>query len=112
MSMSLRVIVPPHPLINHWLTMLRNPLTPKVLYATGLEELGRWLTYEALRDWLPNREEDITTPNGLVKGTVIESRVPILAVPNLPGGLEMWQGGRDVLPNASLCIGGLPKGRM
>jgi len=54
MSMSLRVIVPPHPLISHWLTILRNPTTPEILYATGLEQLGTWLTYEALRDWIPS----------------------------------------------------------
>ena len=53
MAMSLRVVVPPHPLIGHWLTMLRHRETPAALYATALQELGRWLTYEALRDWLP-----------------------------------------------------------
>ena len=47
MAMSLRVVVPPHPLIGHWLTMLRHRETPAALYATALQELGRWLTYEA-----------------------------------------------------------------
>ena len=64
MSMSLRVIVPPHPLISHWLTILRNPTTPEILYATGLEQLGTWLTYEALRDWIPSKKEQITTSSG------------------------------------------------
>ena len=50
MAMSLRVVVPPHPLIGHWLTMLRHRETPPALYATTLHELGRWLTSEALRD--------------------------------------------------------------
>ena len=108
MSMSLRVIVPPHPIIGHWLAMLRNPSTPKALYGTGLEQLGKWLTYEALRDWLPNRKEEILTSNGKAEGIVIESKIPILSVPNIPGGIQMWQGARDVLPNATLCLGGVP----
>jgi uracil phosphoribosyltransferase len=26
----------------------------------------------------------------------------------MPGGLELWQGGRQVLPEASLCLSGVP----
>ena len=108
MAMTLRVVVPPHPLIGHWLTMLRDANTPSPLYAKALEELGRWLTYEALRDWLPYRDEEIITPQGKTISSVIESRVPLLALPNNPGGLELWHGGRNVLPNAQLSIGGVP----
>jgi len=108
MTMTLRVVVPPHPLIAHWLTMLRDSSTPEPLYAKGLEELGRWLTYEALRDWLPHREEEIVTQKGNYVGTVIESNVPLLSIPSNSGGLELWHGGRNVLPNSHLCIGGLP----
>lgn len=52
----------PHPLIAHWLTVLRHAGTPPALYATGMEELGRWLSYEAVRDWLPHRRESVSTP--------------------------------------------------
>ena len=109
MSMTLRVMVPPHPLINHWLTILRNQSTPNVLYSTGLEQIGRWLTYEAIRDWIPIRKEEIETSQGKTEGSVIESQIPILAIPQLPAGLDLWQGARDVLPNAQLCLGGLPQ---
>ncbi|MGA0279595.1 MAG: uracil phosphoribosyltransferase, partial [Vulcanococcus sp.] len=51
MSKTLRVVVPPHPLIGHWLTVLRDRETPQPLFATAMAELGRWLTYEAMRDW-------------------------------------------------------------
>ncbi len=108
MAMTLKVVVPPHPLIAHWLTMLRNVSTPGALYSTGLEELGRWLTYEALREWLPTRQEAFETSHGKGEGIVIEANIPLLAIPNMPGGLELWQGGRNVLPNAHLCIGGVP----
>ena len=106
--MSLRVVVPPHPLIGHWLTMLRHRDTPPALYATSLQELGRWLTYEALRDWLPHRKELVPTPLSETEGTVVESGVPLLAIPTLPVGLELWQGARSVLPEACLCLSGIP----
>ena len=109
MAMSLRIIVPPHPLIAHWLTILRMASTPEPLYETGLEQLGKWLTYEAIRDWLPYRSEEIETLNGKTEGSLIETRVPLLAIPNLPAGLQLWQGARDLLPNANLCLGGIPK---
>ena len=35
MAMSLKVIVPPHPLIKHWLSILREKNTPNILYSTG-----------------------------------------------------------------------------
>ena len=108
MAMSLRVVVPPHPLIGHWLTMLRHRDTPPALYATGLQELGRWLTYEALRDWLPHRKERVPTIASETEGTVVEASVPLLAVPSLPCGLELWQGARSVLPDAALCLNGIP----
>ena len=57
MAMSLKVIVPPHPLIKHWLSILREKNTPNILYSTGYEQLGKWLTYEALRNWLPYKKE-------------------------------------------------------
>ena len=108
MSMSLRVIVPPHPLISHWLTILRNPTTPEILYATGLEQLGTWLTYEALRDWIPKKKEQIDTSTGKTECTIIDPDIPILAIPYLPAGLELFRGARNLIPNSSLCIGGLP----
>ncbi|BEV36309.1 uracil phosphoribosyltransferase [Synechococcus sp. M16CYN] len=108
MATSLRVVVPPHPLIGHWLTMLRHRETPPALYATAIQELGRWLTYESLRDWLPHRREIVPTSHGNTEGLVVEARVPLLAVPVLPGGLELWQGARQVLPDAALCLNGVP----
>ena len=104
MAMTLRVVVPPHPLIAHWLTVLRHRHTPSPLYGTALQELGRWLTYEAIRDWLPHRPQVVTTATGEANGSVIESTVPLLACPILPAGLELWQGARSVLPEATLCL--------
>ena len=105
MAMKLHVVIPPHPLIGHWLSILRIDTTPPAIYATALEQLGKWLTYEALRDWLPHNKKEIMTEKGITEGILIDTNVPIIVMPNLPGGLELWQGSREILPNASICIG-------
>jgi uracil phosphoribosyltransferase len=104
MAMSLRVVVPPHPLIGHWLTVLRDKHTPQPLYATAMAELGRWLSYEALRDWLPHRRVAVTTPIAHTAGEVIDSTVPLLALPMLREGLGLWTGAHAVLPAAQLAL--------
>jgi uracil phosphoribosyltransferase len=103
MSKALRVVVPPHPLIGHWLTLLRDQQTPPALFATAMAELGRWLTYEAMRDWIPYQRVMVTTPHATTEGTVVDGTVPMLAVPVLRAGLGLWEGARPVLPNASVA---------
>ncbi len=107
MSMSLRVVVPPHPLIGHWLTLLRDRTTPAPLFATAMAELGRWLTYEALRDWLPHQRVTVDTPLASTEGQVVDGSIPLLAVPILRAGLGLWQGGQTVLPTARVAHMGL-----
>jgi uracil phosphoribosyltransferase len=107
MGMSLRVVVPPHPLIGHWLTLLRDQETPPPLFATAMAELGRWLTYEALRDWLPQRRVTVQTPLASAEGVVVDPEVPLLVVPVLRGGLGLWQGAQGVIPTARVAHVGL-----
>jgi uracil phosphoribosyltransferase len=103
MSNTLRVVVPPHPLIGHWLTLLRDRETPSALYNTAMTELGRWLTYEALRDWIPYQRVAVQTPLAGTEGTVVDGSVPMLAVPLLRGGLALWEGARPVVPSAAVA---------
>jgi uracil phosphoribosyltransferase len=100
MAMSLRVVVPPHPLIGHWLTVLRDQHTPQPLYASAMTELGRWLTYEAVRDWLPHRRVPLHTDLASTEGEVVDAGVALLALPILPAGLGLWNGAQTVLPAA------------
>jgi len=109
MGMTLRVVVPPHPLIGHWLSVLRDQATPPALYATAMAELGRWLSYEALRDWLPHRRVSIHTPDGQTDGDVVDGEVDLLVVPTLRAGLGLWQGGQAVLPAARVAHVGLSR---
>ena len=108
MAMSLKVIVPPHPLIKHWLSILREINTPNVLYSTGYEQLGKWLTYEALRDWLPYKTESINTNNGEAEGIFINNDYPIKVIAEMPEGLTLWSGAKEVIPNSTLYLGKLP----
>jgi len=103
MSKTMRVVVPPHPLIGHWLTLLRDHETPPALFSTALSELGRWLTYEALRDWIPYQRVQVQTPLAATEATVVDGSVPMLAAPLLPAGLGLWDGARAVVPSAALA---------
>jgi len=102
MSKALRVVVPPHPLIGHWLTLLRDRDTPPALFSTAMAELGRWLTYEAIRDWIPYQRVRVNTPLASTEGTVVDGSVPMLTVPVLRAGLGLWEGARPVLPSAAV----------
>ena len=108
MAMSLKVIVPPHPLIKHWLSILREKNTPNILYSTGYEQLGKWLTYEALRDWLPYKKETIDTNIGITEGVFIDNDYPIKVFAKTPEGLTLWYGSKEVIPNSTLSLGELP----
>jgi len=99
MAMTLRVVVPPHPLIGHWLSVLRDRQTPAPLYVTASNELGRWLTYEALRHWLPHRAVEVETERGPTAGQVVDGSVPIVACVLGSSALGLWDGARPVLPN-------------
>jgi len=109
MAMSLKVIVPPHPLIKHWLSILREENTPNILYSTGYEQLGKWLTYEALRNWLPFKKEIINTYNGEADGFFINNEYPLKIIAMMPEGLSLWYGSKEVIPNSTLSLGELPK---
>ena len=103
MPSSFRVVVPTHPLVAHWLTVLRDKQTPSPLFATAMKELGRWLTYEAARDWLPQRNITVETPLASCEGQVMDPTTPVLAIPILRAGLGLWAGGQDVLPHARVA---------
>ncbi len=108
MAMSLKVIVPPHPLIKHWLSILRDKNTPNVLYSTAFEQIGRWLTYEALRDWLPFKKEFVNADNGKAEVFYIDNNYPIKIIAQIPEGLTLWYGAKEVIPNGTLALGKIP----
>ncbi|KKJ01389.1 uracil phosphoribosyltransferase [Prochlorothrix hollandica] len=107
MALQLRIYVPPHPLIKHWLAVARDHGTPPVLFRAAMKELGRWLTYEAVRDWLPTVDTTVQTPLGDCEATFVNPEVPMAAVPILRAGLALWEGAQELLPLASVYHLGL-----
>jgi uracil phosphoribosyltransferase len=102
MTLQLRVYVPPHPLIKHWLGVARDAATPPPLFKSAMTELGRWLTYEAIRDWLPTDEMMVQTPLAPCSATMIDPGVPLVVVPILRAGLALLEGAQTLLPLASI----------
>lgn len=107
MASQLRVYVPPHPLIKHWLGVARDEATPSALFRSAMTELGRWLTYEAIRDWLPTVTTTVQTPLAPCEATFINPEVPIAVVPVLRAGLSLMEGIQALLPLSSIYHLGL-----
>ncbi|BAZ43611.1 uracil phosphoribosyltransferase [Chondrocystis sp. NIES-4102] len=109
MTLQLRVYVPEHPLIKHWLAVARDANTPSVLFKSAMTELGRWLTYEATRNWLPTVETMVQTPLTECPATFINPEIPVGIVPILRAGLALMDGVHNVLPIAAIYHLGLAR---
>lgn len=92
------VMVPPHPLIKHWISVLRNEQTPCAIFKSAMAELGRLLIYEASRDWLPTISGEIQSPMGVATVEFIDPREPVMIVPILRAGLALAEHASSVLP--------------
>ncbi|KAG2627073.1 uracil phosphoribosyltransferase-like [Panicum virgatum] len=92
------VFVPPHPLIKHWVSVLRNEQTPCSIFKSAMAELGRLLIYEASRDWLPTITGEIETPVAVASVEFIDPREPVLVIPILRAGLALAELASSVLP--------------
>lgn len=92
------VFVPPHPLIKHWVSVLRNEQTACPIFKNAMAELGRLLLYEASRDWLPTITGEIQSPMGVASVEFIDPREPVAVVPILRAGLALAEHASSVLP--------------
>ncbi len=109
MTLQLRVYVPEHPLIKHWLAVARDVDTPSVLFKSAMTELGRWLTYEATRNWLPTLDTVVQTPLKECSATFINPEMPVGIVPILRAGLVLLDGVQQILPLAGIYHLGLAR---
>jgi uracil phosphoribosyltransferase len=107
MTLQLRVYVPEHPLIKHWLAVARDVNTPSVLFKSAMTELGRWLTYEAVRNWLPTIDTTIQTPLTQCPGTFVNPEIPLGIVPIMRAGLALLDEVQKVMPLAAVYHLGL-----
>eukprot|EP00270_Netrium_digitus_P016494 TRINITY_DN5929_c0_g1_i2.p1 TRINITY_DN5929_c0_g1~~TRINITY_DN5929_c0_g1_i2.p1 ORF type:complete len:303 (+),score=52.06 TRINITY_DN5929_c0_g1_i2:142-1050(+) len=97
---QLLVFVPPHPLIKHWVALLRNESTPSPLFKSAMAELGRILIYEACRDWLPTVSGQIQTPMGVADVEFLDTQQPFKVVPILRAGLALAEHVSSIIPHA------------
>ena len=107
MTLQLRVYVPEHPLIKHWLAVARDVNTPTVLFKTAMTELGRWLAYEAVRNWLPTIETKVQTPLTECPATFVNPQVPLGIVPIMRAGSVLLDEVQKVVPLAAVYHLGL-----
>ncbi|KAL5202003.1 hypothetical protein ABZP36_012955 [Zizania latifolia] len=94
-----KVIVPAHPLISHWVSVLRDQDTLSHAFRNAMGELGRLLVYEATRDWLPTTVREIQSPMGPAVVESINHMEPIIIVPILRAGLALAEHVTSVLPS-------------
>ncbi|GMI96527.1 hypothetical protein HRI_003322000 [Hibiscus trionum] len=93
------VFVPPHPLIKHWVTFMRNQHTPCPIFRNAMAELGRLLMYEASRDWLPTVTGEIQSPLAIASVEFVDPREPVVIVPILRAGLALAEHASSLLPS-------------
>jgi uracil phosphoribosyltransferase len=84
------------------LAVARDVATPTPLFRTAMVELGRWLAYEASRDWLPTVETTVQTPLTTCAATFVNPDVPLVVVPILRAGLSLMEGAQSLLPLAKV----------
>ena len=93
------MMVPPHPLIKHWLAVARNKETPPPVFRNCIAELGRLLVYEAARDgFLPVVEGEIESPLGVAAAEMVDPSRPVSVVPILRAGLVPLESALTLLP--------------
>jgi uracil phosphoribosyltransferase len=63
-----------------------------------MAELGRFLIYEASRDWLLTVSGEVNTPCGTAQVEFIDPREPVKVVPILRAGLVLVEHAGSVLP--------------
>ena len=95
-----------HPLVQHHLTGLREQDTASSAFRARLRELGRLLTYEAIRG-AQLKTQTIQTPLEPTQAPRLAERFTV--VPILRAGLALADGALDLLPEAVVGHVGLAR---
>jgi uracil phosphoribosyltransferase len=97
------VVVPDHPLIADAIATCRDKDTGTIAFRAAVVSLGRWLGYEACRDWLPTVEVDIETPLGVTAPSRrVDGSNRVEIVPILRAGLALVEGVLPLIPDAKI----------
>ena len=99
--MQLQINIASHPLIQHWSGILENNNSPGAILRTACSEIGKWITYEIMREWLATEAiklEDDTTIN------LISNHYKYIIVIIMPYGFILAEGARALLPTANIAL--------
>jgi uracil phosphoribosyltransferase len=105
-SVSSKVNVCAHPLLQHYLTILRDKDTGVELFRMAMKRVSQLVLIEASRD-LPLSPRKVCTPITETVGQSLSPDVPLLIVPILRAGLVMGEEAAHLLPTARVCHLGL-----
>jgi uracil phosphoribosyltransferase len=87
-----------HPLIQHKLSLMRNKVTPTILFRQLLKEIALLMGYELTRD-LPMTQESIETPVAMMMApTIAGKKIAVVAI--LRAGLGMAEAMIELIPAA------------
>lgn len=101
------VTVCDHPIVQYYLTRLRDYQTPTSDFRRIAIQMSRALVYEAMRD-LSAREAGVETPLGPAKGVALSDYVVI--APILRAGLALAEAAQEIVPpNARVYHVGLKR---
>lgn len=88
-----------HPVIQHYLTIIRNQETPTQLFAESVTKIMSLMVYEITKE-LPTVEVAVRTPLKETVGKLLSKKIVI--APILRAGLGMVEGIRQVVPEAKV----------
>nr|AKE98953.1 hypothetical protein 198 [Bangia fuscopurpurea] len=99
--MQIQIHIASHPLIQHWSGILNNNNNPGTILRTACSELGKWITYEIMREWLVT--DTITTEDDTTI-KLISNNYKYIIVIIMPYGFILAEGARALLPTANILL--------
>nr|YP_010925883.1 uracil phosphoribosyltransferase [Neoporphyra seriata]WKD84115.1 uracil phosphoribosyltransferase [Neoporphyra seriata] len=99
--MQLKIKIASHPLIQHWAAILTNNNNPGTILRTACSELGKWITYEIMREWLVTETIELKTNISI---SLINSHYKYIIVIIMPYGFILAEGARALLPTANIAL--------
>lgn len=97
--MQLQINIASHPLIQHWSGILKNDNNPGTILRTACSELGKWITYEIMREWLVTETIELKANTTI---SLISSHYKYIIVIIMPYGFILAEGARSLLPTANI----------
>lgn len=99
--MQLQINIASHPLIQHWSGVLENNNNPGTILRTACSELGKWITYEIMREWLVTETIELKANTTI---SLINSHYKYIIVIIMPYGFILAEGARALLPTANIVL--------